>query len=303
MVFKREDALKSITDGLAWIAKSCELRGLLRLFDNNVLSHHFFCRLLNGLYGLKLEVMDRIQGNHPAIDLGDAEQRVAYQITTEKAGAKVQHTLDMFVKHGLQRKFDTLRILVIGERQDRYTTLKIPQEIVFDQDKDIIDLTGLLKDAETLSTPLLEKVALVFDEELDLTELASSRALGMPPAGDFDPAQFNAAEQKVLRYLHKSYTEGRVVFEGNVVQKENRLTDQEWHHVYGLFRSLGIVAPHPARSIAGHVIEDVICQFMSALDSRTRFAPPRKRNKGVSPQEAQRIADEMDRYHADLDDE
>jgi tetratricopeptide (TPR) repeat protein len=174
MVFKREDVLKSMADGLAWLAASCKLRGSLHLFDNNVLSHHFFCQLLNGMYGFKLEVMDRIQSNYPAVDLGDTENRIAYQVTTEKSGAKVQHTLNKFVEQGLQAKFNKLKVLVIGERQARYTALSIPKEIAFAPNKDIIDLTSLVKDAEGLPTLSLEKLALIFDEELSQVKRQSN---------------------------------------------------------------------------------------------------------------------------------
>jgi len=170
MLLKREDAIKVVADGLAWLESSCKYRGLLHLFDNNVLSHHFFCRLLNGLYGLDLEVMDRIQSNYPAIDLGDGAKRIAYQVTTERSGDKMQRTLDKFVEHGLQGKFDKLKVLVIGQRQDRYTALTIPNEITFDPAEDILDLKNLLKDADALSTSSLEQMAQIFDEELHHTK-------------------------------------------------------------------------------------------------------------------------------------
>lgn len=183
MVFKREDALKSVVDGLAWLEASCRLRGLLHLFDNNVLSHHFLCRLLNGLYGYKLELMDRIQSNFPAIDLGDTENRKAYQVTTEKSGTKVQHTLDKFVEHELHAKFDKLKVLVIGERQGSYTALTIPKEITFDPGEDIIDLGNLVKDAEALTTPELEKLAPIFDEELNNVKRQAAPLVGVTLTG------------------------------------------------------------------------------------------------------------------------
>ena len=54
MVFKRTDALEVIADGLGWIKMSCELRGLLKLFDNNVVAQRFFCQLLNAAFDLCL---------------------------------------------------------------------------------------------------------------------------------------------------------------------------------------------------------------------------------------------------------
>lgn len=166
MVFKRADALRAITEELGRIVNTCELQGILKLFDNHVQAQHFFCRLLNSIYGLKLQEMDQMQANYPAIDLGDTTNRVAYQITTEKGGDKVQHTLDKFIKHGLGADYDTLKILIVGTRQATYKTVKVPDTMQFDCDGDILGVPDLVKHLNTLSSLKLEDVARVMREEL-----------------------------------------------------------------------------------------------------------------------------------------
>src|SRR5262249_21755746 len=103
MVFKSGDSLRTITEALGWIMQTCRLQGMIKLFDNHVQAQRFFCRFLNSAYSLQLQQMDHIQTNYPAIDLGDAKNKVAYQITTDKGSDKIQHTLDKFVTHGLSR--------------------------------------------------------------------------------------------------------------------------------------------------------------------------------------------------------
>jgi len=56
--------------------------------------------------------MDKVRANYPAIDLGDAKRKVAYQITTEKRANKIQSTLDKFIQHKLNETYDTLKILI-----------------------------------------------------------------------------------------------------------------------------------------------------------------------------------------------
>ena len=51
-VYKRKEALDTITESLAWIRASCELRGLLGFFDNHIVSNYFFCQVLNTLRNL-----------------------------------------------------------------------------------------------------------------------------------------------------------------------------------------------------------------------------------------------------------
>lgn len=86
MALKREDAIRAVTEGIAWIAMICKVRGALHLFDTHVLSHDFWCQLLNAVYGLQLQVMDRIKVNFPAIDLGDTINKRAFQVTAADRG-------------------------------------------------------------------------------------------------------------------------------------------------------------------------------------------------------------------------
>jgi hypothetical protein len=166
MVFKRSDSLAAIADGLALIKSSCEQRGLLKLFDNHVVAQHFFCRFLNAAFGLRLVQMDEIRANYPAIDLGDLTNRVAYQVTTERRSDKVQHTLDKFVEHGLEKHYDTLRILIIGDRQSTYKSVVVPAQLPFDCDRDIMGIAELVKYVGTLNSDQLESLQAILAEEV-----------------------------------------------------------------------------------------------------------------------------------------
>jgi hypothetical protein len=175
-MFTREVALKLIVDGLAQVAASCETGGSLHLLDNNTLAHHFYCRLLNEMYGLKLDVMDRIVSNYPAIDLGDVDKHIAYQITRDKTSAKVSRTLNTFMKRGLQARFHKLKVLVIGKKQRSYEALKIPTGLAFNPEEDIVDHTNLVRAADGLPTPCLERLAKIVDEELEPLRQRGSRS-------------------------------------------------------------------------------------------------------------------------------
>ena len=166
MVFKRADSLAAIADGLAWVRVSCEQRGWLKLFDNNIAAQHFFCRFLNATFNLELIEMDQVQSNFPAIDLGDPTNRIAYQITTERGGDKVQHTLDKFIEHDLEKQYDTLRILIVGSRQATYKTVAIPPLLSFDMDRDILGIEELVKYIGNLESPRLERLQAILAAEL-----------------------------------------------------------------------------------------------------------------------------------------
>src|SRR5438874_1954500 len=101
MRLKREDALKTISDGIAWLVSQCKIRGPMHHFDANTVSHQFYCRFLNELHDLNLVVLDRLSPNFPAIDLGDESAKRAFQITADKSSEKIQSTIDTYAKHDL----------------------------------------------------------------------------------------------------------------------------------------------------------------------------------------------------------
>src|SRR5947209_1495937 len=83
MMLSREEALKTVTDGIAWIAKEAELRGTNHLFDSHIILQEVFRCLLNEMHDLRLVVTDNICQNFPAIDLGDETNKRAFQVTAE----------------------------------------------------------------------------------------------------------------------------------------------------------------------------------------------------------------------------
>jgi hypothetical protein len=209
-VFKRTEALTAIADALGAIKSSCEHRGLLHLFDNHTVAQHFFCRLLNAAYDLDLVELDNLEENFPAVDLGDMKKRIAYQITTQKASEKVTKTLKTFYQHNLDAQFDTLKILVIGDRQKTYDAVEIPDNLKFSTADDIIDIAGLLKHIRTLDTAHLEALQRILAEEVTSPLKLSASATGLgglsidigvvrdPPAA-IDPSD-TFTDDRVLRY-------------------------------------------------------------------------------------------------------
>lgn len=209
-MFKRTEALTTIADGLGAIKSSCEHRGLLRLFDNNKVAQHFFCRLLNVAYNLDLVELDNIKENFPAIDLGDTKKRFAFQVTTEKVSKKVTKTLETFCQHNLDEQFDTLKILIIGDRQETYGAVEVPDMIKFSVGDDIIDIAGLLKHIATLDTAHLETIQKILAEEVSSPLKLSHSATGLSglsidigvlrdPPIHTDPSD-TFTDDRVLRY-------------------------------------------------------------------------------------------------------
>ncbi|ELB2048015.1 SMEK domain-containing protein [Vibrio parahaemolyticus] len=66
--------------------------------------------LFNETYGYKLKNKNQIKCNFPAIDLADDEQNVAVQVTTNADSTKIRHTIKVYEKYNLNKKYKKLYI-------------------------------------------------------------------------------------------------------------------------------------------------------------------------------------------------
>ncbi|MBU3089823.1 SMEK domain-containing protein [Clostridium gasigenes] len=113
-------------------------------FDINKYYEDFFNDLLNLVFDLKLINLNGIKTNYPAIDLGDKESRICYQVTTIKKIEKIESTLKKFHETELYKVYDSVNILILGDKTKHTKKLKF-KEVNFNYDDNIIDLNDLLK--------------------------------------------------------------------------------------------------------------------------------------------------------------
>jgi WD40 repeat protein len=89
------------------------------LYDINKVSENIALHLLNLIFNLKLEDLNKINKNFPAVDLGDYENGIAYQVTSRIDKAKITHSIDTFDKHNLKKSFPNgIRFLVLKFKLD-----------------------------------------------------------------------------------------------------------------------------------------------------------------------------------------
>lgn len=124
-------------------------------FDINKYCEKFFCGLLNIVYKLNLRDLNELIMNFPAVDLGDVEEGICYQVTTEKTKKKIVDTINKFIKYGLDSDYSRLNILILGtkiknQEFDTYDKLKF--------DINIIDLVDLSNEIKSLPTKRRQKV-------------------------------------------------------------------------------------------------------------------------------------------------
>ena len=126
--------------------------------------------LLKQVYGWKqLENLNRTQQNYPGVDLGDSEARVAVQVTSRADAKKVKETLYKFREYCHFERYDRLVFLVVGQKQKRYKSdfdSVIGNTFAFDQAKDILDFSDLMRAIHELDDNALTNVYSYLEQQL-----------------------------------------------------------------------------------------------------------------------------------------
>jgi len=193
-MLKKKQLLDYIAFKLAHLKACVETLNEVRFFDLNVASEDFFAALLNTVYGYSLTNLNHSNLNAVAVDLGDKASRIAVQVTSERTKAKVQKTIRQFSENGLVQDYDTLKVLIIGDRTGDYATLDVPTGLTFLGTSDVIDISDLIRDISALDMTTLEKLDALFRQELrDYPSVTQ----GEVPQG-VDLAQIDANQRDLL---------------------------------------------------------------------------------------------------------
>lgn len=168
MSYKRELVIKSIADNLAFSSKSISLENAISLFDSNKVAQDFFRDLFNEIFDYKLVNLDKLNTGsaQPAIDLADADARIAFQITTDSSRKKIQDTIEKFIRHNLQNDYDRLVVFIIGKKLEYRQEFNTNDIFSFDRKSDIWDDNDLIKEIDRLDLEKLERIAAYLQDSL-----------------------------------------------------------------------------------------------------------------------------------------
>lgn len=161
----RELKIKIISNEFAKWQVQIENLNSLNLYDANIFSEHTLCELLNLVFDYKLINANLLQSNFPAVDLVDAKNKVAIQVTSTKTRDKIQSTLNMFIENKLYLKYDELLIIILSAKQKSYSALSVSNDFSFDVSEHILDFKSLLKIIAKLPMNRIEKIAALLDHE------------------------------------------------------------------------------------------------------------------------------------------
>ena len=145
---------------------SIGLNNDLGLTDIDSDAEDFCCGLLNIILDAQFKNMNLLQMNFPAIDLADNSRRICVQVTSTAEAEKITHTLDTFFDRGLEKDYDRLIVLILGNKRNYRTKFPQKDDFYFDSAQDIWDITKLLTEIAGLDMTKMNRVEAYLREQL-----------------------------------------------------------------------------------------------------------------------------------------
>lgn len=142
---KHLDLLNEFRTTMSLLATQVEAASAMQLYDIHKVSENLVLGVLRELYGWRhlrnLNATER--ANFPGIDLADDLDGIAIQVTATPTLDKIKSTIETFLAHGLDKKYQRVVVYVLGRKQASYSQDAIDRaakgKFKLDTGKDIID--------------------------------------------------------------------------------------------------------------------------------------------------------------------
>lgn len=166
-MLERQRAIEKITELLATLQSKVKLSNSINLTDTNIHAENFYRDFLNLIFDYDLKNINSEEPNAAAIDLGDEQNKIAFQVTSTSTLTKSRNTVKTFIKRNLNLKYDKLIILNITEKKIHKEPF-IGEEGIFqlDTSKDIWDLKDIIKKINSLDLDSINKIYLFLKKEI-----------------------------------------------------------------------------------------------------------------------------------------
>ena len=159
--------LDSIIQNLTVLRQEINAKSKLGLTDLNIHCEDFVKGILNRIYNYKLDNLNSDNSNFPGLDLGDKTLGIAYQITATKTTEKVDHTLEVCLKHEHYKIFNKVFIFILTNKQSSYSIKTVTEpHFKFKDTENIIDFDDIYRDVLSLEVDKRKELAEYIEKEL-----------------------------------------------------------------------------------------------------------------------------------------
>lgn len=175
---KREQVLDRISELLSRFENAVYIKSKNSLYDINIHSENLIIPILNILYGYDLKNLNERSTTQVAIDLYDADKKVAFQVTSNNANKKIYDTLTKLSKIEDDIHCEELYVFILGKKSKSISASKIKtlsdEANVSFAKKHIIDFADLFAKIKDSEEAQYEKIAQILESEFSDTKLLDS---------------------------------------------------------------------------------------------------------------------------------
>lgn len=164
----RGRTVKNIIKLLSIWSYSIDLNTSINYTDANIDAENIACGLLNRVFGWKLINLNNVQMNYPGIDLGDFDNKVCVQVTSNRTAKKIKNTVKSFDDNGLVEFFSELYIFCLITDNIQFKSVVNSESIEFSLKENVITLRTLIQKIETLDELIIIDIYQYLDNCFEL---------------------------------------------------------------------------------------------------------------------------------------
>ena len=165
-MLKRQQLTEKICDHLIAFSQRITIMNTQGLFDSDIYAQDIICRLFNEAFDYHLVNLNKTTITVKGIDLGDKENRIAVQVTSENTSTKIKDSIRLFIENKLFMDYDRLLFAFLTNKKDYTATFNTDDKFDFDIKRDVIDLPGFASLVKNLSLEKQERILDILEEEV-----------------------------------------------------------------------------------------------------------------------------------------
>ncbi|RYE26274.1 MAG: hypothetical protein EOP45_04055 [Sphingobacteriaceae bacterium] len=157
-----------LIDDLSQLQNQIEMRNQLGLTDLNKYCEDFIEDVLSICYGYNLKNLNASHVNSPGLDLGDINNKIAFQVTSTGNSTKVNDTLKVITQTQLAI-YPTIKIVILGKKQSSYKSVN-PKLLVNGSFSinDILEIKDICREMVSVSYDSLYDLYKLFEKQFHL---------------------------------------------------------------------------------------------------------------------------------------
>ena len=182
-----------VVDDFASLAYQINTRNKLGQFDLTKICEDFIREVLNITFDLNLKNLNKLRSNNPGLDLGDDDEKIAIQVTSQKTTAKINETLEA-ISDEQKTAYEKIRIFILGYKQNSYAIKReLTKKFKFKHEEHIWDIDSILKEIVSLEIDKLEMLYNLFNREFRQVKIELEP---IDEKGNYESSYYNLVEKK-----------------------------------------------------------------------------------------------------------